>query len=339
MVITQLHPHQAYSATNSHQKRPISFALVVDDWERICWAPWLCPTRHIQSHRRLDRQTLPGNHTEIGLWRECSWPLHAPRLHTKSAHQILHHATNPPHAWIAPTDGPKVQHIEPIDTSKSILPNEKTHLQEIVGTLFHYTSAMPSIQPYLLHLEPNKPMELKPPPKLSHNYSTLARHTQIPPHNMLQAKGISLSTAVTPPTYLSAAKIYSWTSTLLFLSDKSLDITPNPEAEQPPRNGGAVHIHCITIMKAIILPDTKAKTDAVFNSGKETAPLQIAPLKWTTHNKQFKSKQIMPVHLESATRPSNRNNWWQLWTCDSTGSEIAWYKDTSTKYTVLAKGQ
>ncbi len=139
----------------THDSRPISFTLVVDDFD----------IKYIGKEHVLHLLNIPKEHYEIavnwagnkfiGLTMDWDWDYPSQKVHilmpgyikkalTSFGHKLPKRKQNSPHKHVAPIYGAQAQYVKPENPSPLLSKAEKTYIQAVTGTLLYNARAVNS---------------------------------------------------------------------------------------------------------------------------------------------------------------------------------------------------
>jgi hypothetical protein len=280
------HPTPRTPGLFTHDTRPITFALVVDDFGVKYVGRE--HAEHLGAALR-DLYRITEDWTgELYLGITLKWDyaaktvdLSMPGYIAKAiAKAIAKLCASPPklsedspHAWVAPSYGAKVQFTAPEDTTKLLTPTERTRLQEVVGMLLYYGRAIDST--ILVAIGSLASAQATGTKATAQAITQLLNYYASHPDATVRYIASEMHLHIhSDASYLSVVKARSRSGGIHFLSNKPSTQAPAPDSKPPPLNG-AVHGHCL-IMKSVLSSATEAETGALFENGKDAPPLRIA---------------------------------------------------------------
>jgi hypothetical protein len=272
----------------THDTRPITFALVVDDFGVKYvgreHAEHLLATLRLLYEATTDWTgrlycgiTLTWDYTT----RTCdlSMPDYVRKALERFCHNQPLRPQHSPHAWLAPIYGSKIQQLTPHpDATEPLDRDGKTRIQEIIGVLLFYARAIDSTMLVALGTLASAQSQSTQATALA--VTQLLNYCATHPDAVLRYSASDMHLHVhSDASYLSESKARSRAGGLFFLSDKPKSyaaslLPPTPDSIPPPLNG-AIHIHC-SIMDSVLSSATEAETGALFYNAKDAAPFRIA---------------------------------------------------------------
>ena len=172
-----------------------------------------------------------------------------------------------PHPWTKPTYGAKTQLTAPIDDSPLLPPDERTRLQEIIGTLLYYARAVDSSM--LVALGALASAQTQGTKATATACAQLLNYCATYPNTTVRYHHSDMILKVhSDASYLSEAKARSRAAGYHYLGNNTA-----PDDATMPRLNGAILV-LSKIMKEVLSSAAEAEIGAIFYNGKEACPLR-----------------------------------------------------------------
>jgi hypothetical protein len=263
----------------THESRPISFSLVVDDFG----------VKYVgKEHAEHLVQCLEKLYTVTTDWTGSlycgltfTWDYNARHVdmampgYIEKALQRFQHTepTRPqhsPHAWEPPSYGAKIQLTSETVVSPPLDKAGITRLQEVIGTLLYYARAVDSTM--LVALGTLASAQTQGTEATAQAITQLLNYCATHPDATVRFNASDMFLHVhSDASYLSETKARSRSGGIFFLSSKPIK-DPKPNSE-PPIFNGAIHVHC-SIMKSVLSSATEAELGALFYNAKDAIELR-----------------------------------------------------------------
>jgi hypothetical protein len=262
----------------THETRPISFSLVVDDFGVLYVG------RENAEHLRDALATKYKITTDwegklyLGInlkWDyvqrtvDLSMPDYVSKALTRFNHPPPSRPQNAPHSWTKPQYGAKTQLTPLPDQSPALNPKEVELLQQIIGVFLYYGRAIDST--LLVALGTLAANQTKATTNTMKAARQLLDYVATHPNATIRYNASDMILHVhSDASYLSESQARSRAGGLFYLSDKPA--TERPSAK-PPNLNGAVHITC-KIMSHVLASATEAEVGALFYNAQEACILR-----------------------------------------------------------------
>jgi len=248
----------------THDTRPISFALVVDDFavKYVKKEDLEHLLKSIQSKYviTIDRQatqfcgiTLAWNYRKRKV--TLSMPGYVNKLLHKMQHPKPATPEHNPHTWKPPQYGKTAQYVEP-PKQLPILPKDRIRrIQQVIGSLLYYARAVDHT--ILVAVNDIAAQQSKATTETEDKVNKLLNYVATHPNATLTYRKSHMRLAVhSDASYLSAPNARSRAGGYFYLSEQD-DTTKNPPINAP------VHTEC-KIMKHVLSSATEAEIGAIF---------------------------------------------------------------------------
>lgn len=276
----------------SHETRPISFCLVVDDFG----------IKHVGEERGkhlLDcLETIYTITTDWAGTKYCgltlAWDyinrtcdISMPQYVEKALKRFHHLAPSKPqhapHAWTAPAYGKHPQQSTPLDESPALNQRQTTRLQEIVGVLLYYARAVDNTMLVALSAIASAPHSEAAATAVTQLLNYAATH---PDATIRYTSSDMILHVHSDASYLSEPGAKSRSGGYFYLSDKlpvtattatSDMITPSspPTLLTLPTMNGSIHTPA-TILRVVVASAAEAELGALYYNAKEAAWLRTS---------------------------------------------------------------
>lgn len=187
----------------------------------------------------------------------------------KFQHPKPHRPEHSPHDWTEPTYGAKQPQLSPVlDTSPLLDSEQKTRIQQIVGTFLFYARAVNATM--LVALGSISSQQSAPTETTRTAVNCFLGYAATHPNAVLRYSASDMVLHIhSDASYLSEAKARSRSAGHHFLSSMPTDPTRQLQASDPsPPDNGAVFTHC-NIMKNVVGSAAESNLGALYENGKE----------------------------------------------------------------------
>jgi hypothetical protein len=264
-----------------HNTRPITFALVVDDFG-VKYVGREHAIHLIESLQDLYELHLDwSGKLYIGITLDWDYingtvDLSMPNYVEKALHKFQHNPTHKqehsPHKWNPPTYGQKIQYAEEPDDQPLLSAKEKTRIQQIVGTFLYYARVVDCTM--LAAINDIASEQSAPTQATAEKLVQFLNYAATHPDAIVRFTKSQMTLYVhSDASYLSAPKARSRVGGHFYLSNKPVD--PNKAPVTMPPNNGAVHTECKT-MRVVVASATEAEMGGLFHCGQAAVPLRNA---------------------------------------------------------------
>ena len=172
-------------------------------------------------------------------------------------------AKSPFHAWNAPIYGARQQFVVP-DVIPILDLHDKKHVQEVLGTTFHYNAHAIKCT-MLLTLGTLATQQGTPTMAILTAFTQLLNYCSTNPEATLRYTASDMH-GESDASFLAETRSCSQTASIHFLNCKPMSL-PCPTDPLPPLNG-ALYMYC-QILKEMLSSASKAKLSALFHNYKE----------------------------------------------------------------------
>jgi hypothetical protein len=320
------HPVARTPSLWTHDTRPITFSLVVDDFG-VKYVGRTHADHLLQSLQQLYVVTedntgslfhgLTIDWNYVDRYVDISMPKYIPAMLHKFQHPSPRRRQDAPHAWAQPTYGAKVQFATDDDSTPVLAPAALTRIQQVVGTLLYYAL---SVDPTMLVA-------------LGSIASTQASATQRTLDECLwvmdyaashpdakiryHASGMMLYLH-SDALYLSETRGRSRAGGHFFLSNAPSDPTKPPE-DIPPLNGP---IHNVSkILDVVVGSASEAEIAATYLNGQDAVPIR------TTLEELSHPQPPTPMQVDNTTAAGFANQTMKQKRSKAMDMRFHWIKD------------
>ena len=278
-----------------HDKRPISFALVVDDFavKYVKKEHLQHLLRALQSKYKITIDEKAQQFCGIKLqWNyrkrkvKLSMPGYVHKLLHKLQHPVPTQPEHNPHAWKPPRYGEKAQYVER-EQKLPILPPERIkRIQKIIGSLLYYARAVDST--ILMTVNDIASQQSKATQATETKINQLLNYVATHPNASITYRKSDMKLVVhSDASYLSAPGARSRAGGYFFLSD-------NNNADHKHPLNAPIHVEC-RIMKNVLSSATEAEIGAIFLN------CQQAEIVRTTLEEMGHQQDTTPIVTDNAT--------------------------------------
>jgi hypothetical protein len=266
-----------------HVTRPIQFTLVVDDFG-VKYTGTEHAQHLIDTLQALYTVTIDWDGTRyLGLtlaWDyehrtlDMSMPDYIDQALTRFQRSPPLTPQHAPHPWTPPTYGVATQLTPVPDTTEPLNASDKTHLQEIIGTLLYYARAVDST--ILVALGTLASAQSTATQATLHAAEHLLDYCATHPHATVRFQASDMCLHIhSDASYLSESKARSRAAGHFFLSRRPPDPNAAPAPTDPdPPNNGAIHTHS-SIMSVVLSSATEAELGALFYNAKDATAFRV----------------------------------------------------------------
>jgi hypothetical protein len=266
-----------------HVTRPIQFTLVVDDFG-VKYTGTEHAQHLIDTLQALYTITIDWDGTRyLGLtlaWDyaqrtlDMSMPDYIDQALTRFQQSPPLTPQHAPHPWTPPTYGVATQLTPVPDTTEPLDASNKTHLQEIIGTLLYYARAVDST--ILVALGTLASAQATATQATLHAAEHLLDYCATHPHATVRFQASDMCLHIhSDASYLSESKARSRAAGHFFLSSRPQDPNAAPAPTDPnPPNNGAIHTHS-SIMSVVLSSATEAELGALFYNAKDATAFRV----------------------------------------------------------------
>jgi hypothetical protein len=187
----------------------------------------------------------------------------------KFQHPHPHRPEHAPHDWIEPNYGARQPQLSPaLDNSPLLDSEQKTRIQQIVGTFLFYARAVDATM--LVALGSISSQQSAPTEATRTAVNRFLDYAATHPNAVLRFSASDMVLHIhSDASYLSEAKARSRAAGHFFLSNMPTDHNRQPQASDPaPPDNGAVLTHC-NIMKNVVGSAAEAELGALYKNAKE----------------------------------------------------------------------
>jgi hypothetical protein len=253
----------------THDWRPISFTLVVDDFG-VKYINKDDVTHLLDILQKdYDVDTDWDGTRYLGL--TLDWDYKGRRVHlsmpgyikkalVRFGHKAPTKPQHQPHQHTVPTYGATVQYAKAADTSKVLSKEDKTYIQQVIGTLLYYGRAVDAT--ILVALSSLASAQAKPTDDTMQRTHHLLDYVATHPDAILSyAKSNMILGIHSDASYLSEPKARSRAGGHFFLSDGT---------DEAPNNGAILNIS--QIIKSVMSSAAEAELGALYINAREAVP-------------------------------------------------------------------
>ena len=258
------HPCPRTPGLWKHKSRPISFALVVDDFaiKYVGQEHKLHLLRALESKYKVTIDDKATQFCGIALkwnYRKRTVNLAMPQYIPKLLHKLQYQPATPehnPHIYKAPTFGAKIQYTAAPDTTPLLPPHRKKRIQQIVGSLLYYARAVDNT--ILMAVNDIGAQQANATESTEKQAHKLLNYLATHPNASITYKASAMKLRVhSDASYLSASNSRSRAGGYFYLS------FPNQHPEAQNFLNAPVHVEC-KIMKNVLASATEAEIGALF---------------------------------------------------------------------------
>jgi hypothetical protein len=298
------HPTKHTPGRFRHETRPVTFALVVDDFgvKYVDKANADHLVSAIQDLYTCTTDWTGSLYCALALnWdyqaRTCdtSMPGYIAKALTKFCHTPPTKDQHSPHAWTAPTYGAPIQLTAPTDLSPELPPTDKTKIQEIIGTLLYYGRAVDST--ILVALGSLASTQAKSTQATADAVTQLLDYCTTHPDAVVRFHASKMQLNIhSDASYLSEINARSRAGGLFFLSDPAPSTQIDPDSYPP--HSMAPFTFTAPSCQWFSPQPLKQKQEHYSTMQKTQPHYELSSTKWAILNKQHQFKQTMLVLLE-----------------------------------------
>jgi hypothetical protein len=266
-----------------HVTRPIQFTLVVDDFG-VKYTGTENAQHLIDTLQALYTITIDWAGTRyLGLtlaWNyehrtlDMSMPDYIDQALTRFQRSPPTKPQHAPHPWTPPNYGVTTQLTPAPDTTDPLNASDKTHLQEIIGTLLYYARAVDST--ILVALGTLASAQSTATQATLQAAEHLLDYCATHPHATVRFQASDMCLHIhSDASYLSESKACSRAAGHFFLSRRPRNPNAAPASTDPdPPNNGAIHTHS-SIMSVVLSSATEAELGALFYNAKDATAFRV----------------------------------------------------------------
>jgi hypothetical protein len=266
-----------------HVTRPIQFTLVVDNFG-VKYTGTENAQHLIDTLQALYTITIDWDGTRyLGLtlaWNyehrtlDMSMPDYIDQALTRFQRSPPTKPQHAPHPWTPPNYGVTTQLTPAPDTTDPLNASDKTHLQEIIGTLLYYARAVDST--ILVALGTLASAQSTATQATLQAAEHLLDYCATHPHATVRFQASDMCLHIhSDASYLSESKACSRAAGHFFLSRRPRNPNAAPASTDPdPPNNGAIHTHS-SIMSVVLSSATEAELGALFYNAKDATAFRV----------------------------------------------------------------